>query len=106
MNKAQTMFNKLGFKLYDSSERCLLYVYKTDYDEVTVRFDLENKSYSTTWSIWVDKDTEIFVPMNERPQNIKHSCRYGHWQAQMWHDINVEQHNAIHQQMIELGWIK
>ena len=104
--KSRTMFNELGFKLHNSGESFLLYKFATDYDEVTVRFDLENKSYSTTWSMWVDNDMETFVPMSARPQNIKHSAKYGCWKAQMWHDINVEQHNAIHQQMIELGWIK
>lgn len=106
MSKAQTIFNELGFKLCASSETALLYQYKTDYEEVTVHFDLENKSYHATYSRWVDNSERAFVPMSERPQNTKHSCYYGHWQAEMWHEIDIAQHNAIHQQMIELGWIK
>lgn len=106
MKHARTMFNELGFKLYVSDENTLLYKYETDYDKVTVRFDLQNKTYSTTWSRFVDNNERSFVPMAQRPQNTKHSCYYGNWQVEMWHEISAEQHNAIHQQMIELGWIK
>lgn len=103
--KALTMFNELGFKLYNSLETSLLYKYESDYDKIIIHFDLQNKTYYTTWSRFVDNNEQTFVPMNKRPQNIKHSCRYGHWQVEQ-HSIGVKEHNAIHQQMIELGWIK
>lgn len=106
MSKAQTMFNELGFKLCSSNETALLYQYKTDYEEITVHFDLENKSYHATYSRFIDNSERAFVPMSERPQNTKHSAYYGHWQAEMWHVVDIAQHNAIHQQMTELGWIK
>ena len=105
MSKAQTMFSELGFKLYSTTESKILYKYETDYEEIVVFFDLENKSYYTTYSRFIDNNERAFVPMSERPQNTKHSCYYGHWQAEMWHDVDIKQHNAIHQQMIELGWI-
>lgn len=44
--------------------------------------------------------------LTERPQNIKHSAKYGHWQAEFGNEIGVKLHSAIHQQMIELGWLK
>ena len=43
--------------------------------------------------------------MSKRPQNIKHSAIYGHWQKEMYCEIGIELHNAIHQQIIELGWM-
>ena len=106
MNNAVTMFKELGFELYYSGFDSLLYQYKTDYEELTVCFDLENESYHATYSRWVDNNERSFVPMSERPQNTKHSAYYGHWQAEMWHEIGIKEHNAIHQQMVELGWIK
>lgn len=105
MSKAQTMFSELGFKLCTFSETLLLYQYKTDYEEITVHFNLENKSYYATYSRFIDNNERCFIPMSERPQNTKHSCYYGHWQVEMWHEVDIAQHNAIHQQMIELGWI-
>lgn len=104
--KARTMFNELGFKLHNSSNSFLLYKFATDYDEIIVYFDLKKRTYYTNWSRFVDKNEQTFVPMEKRPQSTKHSCYYGHWQAEMYNEINIEQHNAIHQQMIELGWIK
>ena len=106
MNKAQAMFSELGFKLCTFSETLLLYQYKSDYEEMIVHFNLEKKSYYTTWSRFVDNNERTFVPMDERPQNTKHSAYYGPWQAEMWHETDIAQHNAIHQQIIELGWIK
>lgn len=72
--KALSMFNELGFKVCNSSERCLLYKFATDYDEVIVYFNLEMETYYTNWSMFVDRPEMAFVPMSERPENIKHSC--------------------------------
>lgn len=105
MNNALRMFKELGFSLIHSDEEYLLYQYKADYDEVTVYFDLQKKTYHSTWSRFVNNNEGALVPMAQRPQNIKDSCRYGHWQREGYHEIDVEQHKAIHQQMIELGWI-
>lgn len=104
MKAALTLFHELGFNLYNSGEYFLLYKYESDYDAIFVYFDLLKKTYYTSWSRFVDNREGVFVPMNERPQNIKHSARYGHWQMEAYHEINVKLHNAIHQQMIELGW--
>lgn len=104
--KALTMFDELGFKLHNSSESFLLYKFATDYDEILVHFDLELKRYYASWSRFIYNHEPMFVPMNERPQHLKHSAKYGHWQAEMITTIDVRLHNAIHQQMIELGWIK
>lgn len=106
MINALTMFNELGFTLYNSSESCLVYKFATDYDEVCVHFDLELKTYSANYHRWIDNDEPTFVPMNARPQNIKHSAKYGHWQRDMEYQFDIKLHNAIHRQMIELGWIK
>lgn len=106
MNKAITMFRELGFTLYDSSERFLLYKFATDYDKMFVHFDLELKNYYVARSRFIDNCMPVFVPMNKRPQNIRHSAKYGYWQADMITHVDIRLHNAIHQQMIEFGWIK
>lgn len=106
MNNAITMFNELGFKLHNAGESFLLYKFATDYDEALVHFDLELKRYYVTWSMFVDHHDQVFVPMSERPQNIKHSAKYGNWQADVINEVDIRLHNAIHQQMIELGWIE
>lgn len=106
MSKASTMFNKLGFKLYGESANEVSYKFETDYVEIFVHFDIEPKTYYIYHSSFIDNDGPMFVPMDKRPENIKHSARYGHWQAEMTFDIDIRLHNAIHQQMIELGWIE
>lgn len=106
MKNALTMFNELGFKLYNSGENFLLYKFETDYDQVFIRFDLGLKTYNAEWYMFVDNNELTFVPMNERPQNIKHSAKYGHWQRKMTYDINIKLHTAIHRQMTEFGWVK
>lgn len=105
MNNAVTMFNKLGFKFHNSGDDFLLYMFETDYDKIFVRFDFKEKTYCATRSRFIDNNEQAYVPMNKRPQNIKHSAYYGYWQ-EMYHEIDIELHNAIHQQMIELGWIE
>lgn len=105
MNALQ-MFNELGFKLYNSGEDFLLYKYGTDYDEIFVRFDLPQKEYvvySYTFTEYHDSD---FVPMNERPQNIKHCSKYGRWVGETQFVISIRLHKAITEQMRELGWIE
>ncbi len=106
MNNARTMFNELGFKLYNSGEDFLLYKYETDYDEVFIRFDLSKKTYSAESYMFIDNSDMVFVPMEQRPKNIKHSAKYGHWQREFTYGIEVKHFEAIHQQMIELGWLK
>lgn len=106
MKSALHMFNELGFILYNSTESSLVYKFTTDYDEVSVHFNLELKNYFAAWYRWVDKTDMVFVPMNERPQNIKHSAKYGHWQCDIDYCFDSKLHSAIHQQMIELGWIE
>ena len=100
------MFKELKFNLYNQGEDFLLYKYETDYDEMSVRFDLTLKSYEVTWHRFIDNDDRVFVPMEQRPQNIKHSATYGHWQLESYCSIGVKLHNAIHQQLIALGWIE
>ena len=105
MDNALKMFNEVGFKQLNWNDNFLLYEYATDYEQVVVCFDLQKQTYYTTYSRFVDDGEHAFVPMSERPQNTKHSCFYGHWQAEMWHEIGAGLHKAIHQQLIELGWI-
>ena len=103
MNNAMSKFRELGFKL-DCGNDFYLYKYETNYDKVYVRFNLELKNYNVVLYRFVDNNEASFIPMNERPQNIKHSSKYGHWQIETEYDIDIKLHNAIHQQMIELGW--
>lgn len=104
--KSKEMFKKLGFDLYNASDSALLYKYETDYEGIVVYFDLQKKTYHSNWSIFVDNGAGTLIPMAERPQNVKHSAKYGYWQIETYHEIDIELHNAIHQQMIELGWIE
>lgn len=101
---AKTMFNELGFKLNNSGEN-LLYEFETDYDAIWVIFDLDLRTYSVGSYRFIEKRDKDWVPMKDRPQNIKHSSRYGGWQIDNFYDISIALHNAIHQQMKELGWI-
>lgn len=98
------MFDKLGFKLYSSNESFLIYKFETDYDEMYVHFNLGIKTYTVYWNRFVDNSNMVFVPMEKRPLEIKHSSYYGHWQAEIYSEISVKLHNAIHQQITELGW--
>ena len=105
MRKALTMFNELEFKIHNSGDSFLVYKYESDYEEIWVNFNFEIKTHCVSYHRFIDNNERVFVPMSERPQNIKHSARYGYWQAEIYNDIGIRLHNAIHQQMIELGWI-
>ena len=104
--KANNLFNDLGFKKNINSNTFLVYLFETDYDKFYVNFDLVLKRYYLTYERFIDRSDIDFIPMEERPQNIKHSASYGHWQSDNCIFISMELHNAIHQQLLELGWIK
>ena len=99
-------FAKIGLKLYNKTEYGITYKLESDYVEMSIHFDFQMKNYYIHLESFIDKNEPIFVPMADRPKETKHSARYGHWQAQMDVDIDVRLHCAIHQQMIELGWIE
>ena len=104
--KANDLFNNLGFKKNIHSNTFLAYLFETDYDKLYVDFDLVLKRYNILSERFIDRNDIDFIPMEERPQNIKHSASYGHWQSDNCIFISMELHNAIHQQLLELGWIK
>ena len=104
--KANDLFKDLGFKKNIQSNTFLIYSFETDYDKLYVDFDLVLKRYCLTSERFIDRNDIDFIPMEERPQNIKHSTRYGHWQSDNCIFIDMKLHNAIHQQLLELGWIK
>lgn len=104
--KAKDLFNDLGFKKYIHSNTFLVYLFETDYDKLYIDFDLILKKYYLTSERFIDRNDIDFIPMEYRPQNIKHSARYGHWQSDSCIFIDMKLHNAIHQQLLELGWIK
>lgn len=83
MKSAKTMFEELGFKLDCIQKEFLLYTQRTDYNSIYVEFEMGLKSYSVKKYIkgcggWFRED-----------------CL-----------VSPDLHNAIHQQMIELGWIE
>ena len=103
---ANDLFNDLGFRKTMHNESCLYYLSETNYDRLYIEFDLVLKRYSVFSERFIDRKDIDFIPMEERPQNIKHSASYGHWQSDNCIFIGMELHNAIHQQLLELGWIK
>lgn len=106
MNNALSMFGELGFQLYNSGEDFLLYKHENDYNKIFIRFDLCLKTYHAEWYVFVDNKNEpAFLPMRERPQHIKYSAKYGHWQREEPYCIDIKLHNAIHSQMAELRWV-
>lgn len=104
--KANDLFNDLRFKKIMHNESCLYYLYETNYDRIYVKFDLVLKRYNIFSERFIDRNDIDFIRMEERPQNIKHSTYYGHWQSDNCIFIDMKLHNAIHQQLLELGWIK
>lgn len=102
--EAKDLFRKLGFKKIAQNDSYLVYLYEDDYTKLSVHFELPFEMYCVNYEIFIDGFVD-FVPMKDRPENAKHSCRYGHWQREDFL-INTKLHNAIHQQLIELGWIK
>lgn len=106
-SKAITLFRNLGFNLFSENKCSLLYKYETDYEELLIHFDLIQKTYCVELDRFIDNNEKgSLIPMSKRPQNIKHSATYGHWQKDVYCEIDIELHNAIHQQIIELGWVE
>ena len=104
--KANDLFKDLGLKRNINTNTFLAYLFETDYDKLYVEFDLVLKRYGIFSERFIDRNDANFIPMEERPQNIKHSCAYGYWEVDNYKVIDMKLHNAIHQQLIELGWIK
>ena len=104
--EARVSLSDLGFRKITQSNSDLVYAYEDDYVKVYVHFNLTNKTYMVNFETFIDRHDITFVPMKERPVNQKHTCAYGHWQSEMYVDIGMRLHNAIHKQLIELGWIK
>lgn len=102
--KAIKLFNGLNFNLTTADDKLIIYKYETDYDKIFVYFFMDRKVYEVESFHFVDNTERTFVPMEERPENIKHSATYGHWQK--WNFVVwVELHNAINEQLKELGWV-
>lgn len=103
--KASDLFEKLGFRKRSESKDFLIYSFTTDYDNMCVYFELPTKRYNITYERFIDRTDVDFIAMDERPQNIKHSASYGHWERDSGVFVGSELHNAIHKQLAELGWI-
>lgn len=103
--KASNLFKEIGFRR-EGNPRSITYRWKTDYDELCIDFDLEMKRYSTTSARFIDRTDVAFVSMKGRPELTKHSARYGHWVSDNCIFVNMKIHNAIHKQLLELGWIE
>ena len=103
--RASDLFKELGFNSIGSVSS-IVYAYETDYDRFYVNFELEMKRYCITHSRFVDRNDVNWVSMNRRPQNVKHSARYGTWVSENCIFVDEKIHNAIHKQLLELGWIE
>ena len=103
--EAKDLFKELEFKILSQDKNLLVYSCEDDYNKVFINFDLKYKRYNITWEKFIDHLYNV-VPMAERPKENRHSGYYGHWQNQTNIYINAKMHNAIHQQIVELGWIK
>lgn len=78
---AEKMFEELGFSLHIDYELCK--TYKTKHDKNGRDDDIYNWDY-------------VYFYKDDKTYNVDI----------MINDINIELHKAIHQQLIELGWIK
>lgn len=103
--EAKDLFKDLGFIILNQDKNVLVYSHKDDYNRRFIYFDLKCWLYTATYERFIDNLYD-YVPMAKRPKDLKHTCRYGHWQHETSVYIDAKLHNAIHQQMIELGWIK
>lgn len=103
---ALSIFHKLGFELYNSSEYFLLYKYGNANEEMYVRFDLTLKSYSVYAYRFKVYSDDNFIPMDNQTQIIRHCSTLGRWVAESQFVINIQLHNAIAEQIRELGWIE
>jgi len=79
MNKADSMFNEIGYYTHDNVSGCLTFVKKQGSAVYYIEFYLEEFSYET---YGIAKGHNINNP------------------------IDVKMHSAIHQKMTELGWIE
>lgn len=104
--KAYDLFKKLGFEKRYENHDFIIYSFATDYDNMCVYFELPMKRYNITYERFVDRTDIDWIAMDERPQNIKHSASYGYWKRSSSVFVDMELHDAIHKQLLELGWIK
>lgn len=105
--KAKDMFEKLGFKMTVLPNDDIMYKDKDDYVDYSVTFDVSLKQYSFDFKRWEDDcNHSVWVPMEARGNDFaKHSAKYGYWITDLFRDITLDMHKAIHQQCRELGWL-
>ena len=99
---AKEMFIEEGFQCTIDNDEEIFYIRKTDYREESISFEIKLKRYSIHQSSWIDNDVNGLIPMNERPENIKHSATYGHWQSTVIPEIDFKLHQAINKQIEEI----
>lgn len=107
MKSARELFEELGYTLFLEDNETLIYRHKNDYVDNSITFHLGNyfpMCYDVSFVDWIDNSTiDDWLPMSEREENLKHCAKYGHWQK-VEYGINISLHNAIDQQINELGW--
>lgn len=70
----------LQIKFINEDSKTITYGYKTEYDKLYFHFDKEVKTVGISYMRFIRKnDDEDWTTQNE---DIKYSCKYGHWQAE------------------------
>lgn len=70
------------FKFVSEDSLSVAYQYKTDYDEIFLMFNKYANTVSISQSRFICKEG-MMVPQNGEDDQNRHSCKYGHWQAEM-----------------------
>jgi len=86
--KFERMGDMANFKLVSDSDSSVNYAYKTDYEDLSVRFDKETKSVDIHYAHFVFKEGMQWE--NETDEWLKHSCHYGHWQSETIVTLSAE----------------
>lgn len=103
---AKDLFRKLGFKKIAQNDSDLVYLCENNYTRFYVCFDLSLQIYNLSCERFKEVYDVDFVSTGENPEKAKYHCHSGRWQSYNDYVIDAELHNAIHQQIVELGWIK
>lgn len=84
------------------TEGCGLVIYEkgTEDTHYQMVFDMESRNVYAICERFVYKDSNVFIPQFD--ENIKHSCKYGHWETEQMH-LSLEDIEFMHDMVLKLG---
>lgn len=105
MSKADEMFNRLDYFKYLDNDNTIIYKLEKGTFRTIISFDIKNKTFHATCSVFVPKDSETWSTMEFKNDWDKYCSTQGHWES-IFYDISMQELQAINEKCKELRWLE